>query len=260
MLLTLDVGNTNIVLGVFDGELLQADWRVRTDRERTTDEHGLLIMHLLESKGLHKGDLDGFILSSVVPTMTETLAKVARNYFDIDPVVIGPETDFGLKALYHNPSEIGADRLVNAVAVKQKYGGPAIVVDFGTATTFDALTAEGDYLGGAIAPGIGISSNALFQAASRLYRVELIAPQHAIGRSTMEAMQSGIIFGFAGQVDALVKRIRNELGEDAPAIATGGLATLISKECETIRIVDEMLTLNGLKILWHRNHFNKKFA
>jgi type III pantothenate kinase len=149
---------------------------------------------------------------------------------------------------------------VNAVAVKQKYGGPAIVVDFGTATTFDALTAEGDYLGGAIAPGIGISSNALFQAASRLYRVELIAPQHAIGRSTMEAMQSGIIFGFAGQVDALVKRIRNELGEDAPAIATGGLATLISKECETIRIVDEMLTLNGLKILWHRNHFNKKFA
>lgn len=259
MLLALDVGNTNIVIGVFNGEKLQADWRVRTDRERTTDEHGLLITHLLESKGIDAGVLDGFILSSVVPTMTETLAEVARNYYSLEPVVIGPETDFGLKVLYHNPVEVGADRLVNAVAVKKKYGGPAIVVDFGTATTFDALTPDGDYMGGAIAPGIGISSNALFRAASRLYRVELVAPRHAIGRTTMEAMQSGIVFGFAGQVDALVRRIRKELCEDAQVIATGGLATLISKECETIGIVDEMLTLDGLKILWRRNHFKEKF-
>jgi type III pantothenate kinase len=254
MLLTVDVGNTNITLGVYKGRNMIADWRVRTDRERTADEHGLLFTHLLQHRGMNPSDIHGVAISSVVPTMNDTLVSISKQYFLAEPMVVGPDTDFGLKVYYSPVSDVGADRLVNAVAVKQKYGGPAIVVDFGTATTFDAISDCGDYLGGAIAPGIGISVNALFHSASRLFRVELIAPGKAVGTNTAESMQSGIIYGYAGQVDALVERIRVEIGQNARVIATGGLATLISKETKHIDTVDMMLTLDGLQYLWERNH------
>lgn len=253
MLLALDVGNTNIGLGAFEGDHLIADWRIRTDRDRTTDEHGILFAQLLQSRGLDPRSVSGFALSNVVPTMNDTLVNVARRYFQSEPFVVGPQTDFGLTVHYRPVSDVGADRLCNAVAAKARYGGPAVVVDFGTSTNFDVIAENGDYLGGAIAPGIGISTDALFRQAARLYRVELVAPRQAVGQTTIEAMQSGIVFGFAGQVDAIVKRIRREIGEQARVIATGGLAELIHRESETIERVDQMLTLEGLRLLWERD-------
>lgn len=253
MLLALDVGNTHIAMGVFEGDRLVANWRIRTDRDRTTDEHGILALNLLQHGGLSAGTITGFALSNVVPTMADTLAEVARRYFHQEPFVVGPQIDYGIRIHYHPPSDVGADRLCNAVAVKARYGSPAIVVDFGTATTFDAVAENGDYLGGAIVPGIGISTDALFQAAARLFRVEFAAPPHTIGTNTVEAMQAGIVFGYAGQVDALVRRIQKEIGGKARVIATGGLADLIHRESETIEHVDPLLTLEGLRLLWERN-------
>jgi type III pantothenate kinase len=257
MLLAIDVGNTNIVVGVYEGRGEEArligDWRIRTDRERTTDEHGILIVGLLAHRGLELSQVKHVAISSVVPTMNETLADFARRYVCVEPFIVGPHTDTGIAIHYQPVSDVGADRICNAVGAFAKYGGPAIVVDFGTATTLDAIAANGDYLGGAILPGIGISMDALFRHAARLYRVELVAPPQAVGQNTVHAMQSGIVFGFAGQTDAMVERFQKELGGNARVIATGGLAELIHRESRTIETVDQLVTLEGLRLLFERS-------
>jgi type III pantothenate kinase len=261
MLLVIDVGNTNIVLGVYRGvgetAKLVGDWRIRADRDRTTDEHGMLVKHLLEDRGLNLDNIRHVAISSVVPTMNETLADLSRRYLHTVPFFVESQTAIGIQIHYKPASDVGADRICNAVGAFTQYGGPVIVVDFGTATTFDAIDAQGDYLGGAIIPGIGISMDALFRQAARLYRVEMIAPPHAIGENTVHAMQSGLVFGYAGQTDAMVDRFRQELGEGARVIATGGLAELIQKESRTIELVDQRVTLEGLRILYER-HCNCK--
>ena len=257
MLLTIDVGNTNIGLGVFRGSGATADlvgdWRIRTDRDRTTDEHGMLFKHLLDHKGIALSDVHNVAISSVVPTMSETLIETSLKYLKTTPFLVGPDTDTGICIRYQPASDVGADRICNAVGAYALYGGPAIVVDFGTATTFDAIAENGDYLGGAIVPGIGISMDALFRQAARLYRVELTAPPNAIGETTVHAMQSGLVYGFAGQTDAMVERFRSELSSRARVIATGGLAELIHKESKTIELVDQLVTINGLRLLFERN-------
>lgn len=252
MLLAIDVGNTNIVLGAYRGSELVGDWRIRTDRDRTTDEHGVLVKSLLEHSGLHLSDIHHVAISSVVPTMNETLSELARRYFHTEPFTVGPHTQTGISIHYQPASDVGADRICNAVGAFARYGGPCIVVDFGTATTFDAIAANGDYLGGAIMPGIGISMDALFRMAARLYRVELVAPPRAIGDTTVHAMQSGLVFGFAGQTDAMVDRFRLEMGPETRVIATGGLADLIRRESRTIEVVDQLVTLEGLRLLFER--------
>ncbi len=256
MLLAVDVGNTNIVLGAYRGRGADAqligDWRIRTDRERTTDEHGMLVKDLLAHSGLALDAVQHVAISSVVPTMNETLADLSRRYFGVAPFVVGPDTPSGITVRYQPASDVGADRICNAVGAFARYGGPCIVVDYGTATTFDAIADNGDYLGGAILPGIGISMDALFRQAARLYRVALTAPPQAIGTNTVHAMQSGLVFGFAGQTDAMVDRFRQELGARARVIATGGLAELIHAESRTIEIVDQLVTLEGLRLLFER--------
>ncbi|MCC6445116.1 MAG: type III pantothenate kinase [Armatimonadetes bacterium] len=253
MLFTVDVGNTNIVLGIFEGSDLLASWRIRTDRERTTDEHGMLFKHLLEHSGFRPGQIDGAIISNVVPPMMQTLEDTARKYFEVEPLVVGHGVQTGIRIHYRPESDVGADRIVNAVAAFEMYGGPAIVVDFGTATTFDAISGEGHYLGGAIAPGIGISMEALFRQAARLPRIELVPPENVIGETTIMSMQSGVLYGFVGQVEGIVARFRKELGGRAQVIATGGFAALIGRETPCLEIVDPLLTLHGLRILFDRN-------
>lgn len=253
MLLALDVGNTNLTIGVFEKDRLAADWRIRTDRDRTTDEHGILLTDLLAHRGFRRTQITGLAISSVVPTMNDALVRLSERYFDVTPYLVSSESDFGIRNLYNPSSDVGTDRLLNAVSVVAQYGGPAIIVDFGTGTTFDAVAQNGDYLGGAIAPGIGIATDALFQRAARLYRVELSFPSHAVGTNTVEALQSGIMFGYAGLVDSLVARFRDEIGLSAKVIATGGLAETMRGECKSIQIIDQLLTLNGLRILWERD-------
>ncbi|MEJ0063382.1 MAG: type III pantothenate kinase [Alphaproteobacteria bacterium] len=231
MLLALDVGNTNVVIGVYRGRgkdaELAGDWRIGTDRDKTADEYGMALQALLAHGGLKLGDIRHVAISSVVPPMSRMLSELARRYFKTEAFFVSAQGDIGIAIHYKGPVEVGADRICDAVGAFAKYGGPAIVVDYGTATTFNAIAANGDYLGGAIAPGIGISMDALFQRASRLHRVEFAAPPRAIGETMAEAMQSGLVFGYAGQTDAIVARIRKELGGGAKVIATGGLAPLI---------------------------------
>ncbi len=253
MLLVFDIGNSNIVLGTYKDDVLTDHWRISTDRQKTGDEYGMLIDNLLRFHGLSMADIKAIIISSVVPPLTVPLVKMCRRYFEIDPLVVGPGIKTGIRLQYENPREIGADRIVNAVGAYEKFGGPLIIVDFGTATTFCAITASGDYLGGAIAPGIGISSEALFQRTAKLPRIELVTPKSVICRNTISSMQSGIIYGFTGQVDEIVRRMRAELGCDAKTIATGGLANLIARESKTIDHVEHFLTLEGLNILYKRN-------
>jgi len=253
MLLVFDVGNTNIVLGVYDKETLLYHWRISSDKQKTSDEYGILLHNLFAFRGINMRDIKAVAISSVVPPLIVPLTRMCQRYFFVDPLLVGPGVKTGICIKYENPREVGADRIVNAMAAFQKYGGPLIIVDFGTATTFCYVSANADYLGGAIAPGIGISTDALFQRAAKLPRIELAVPRSVICRNTVTSMQSGIIFGFVGQVDEIVRRMKKEAGEDAKVVATGGLANLIAQESSTINVVEPFLTLEGLRLLYEQN-------
>lgn len=252
MLLAVDVGNTTTGVALFDGDRLVHHWWLTTLRERTADELGLTLLGLMRVDGAAPGRVEGAAVSSVVPSQTEPWRQACRRFFGVEALVVGPDVDAGIEIGYRFPEELGADRIVNAVAARHLYGAPVIVVDFGTATTFDVVDTQGRYLGGAIAPGVAISAEALFEHAARLPRVELKRPPSVIGRTTVESMQSGIVFGFAGQVDAVVRRIHRELGCRTRVVATGGLASLVAPESETIEEVNPILTLVGLRLIFER--------
>lgn len=248
MLLTIDIGNTTILIGVFDGEKLIEHLSLSTDREKTADEYGILL-----SAGINPRKIKGIAISSVVPPLLETFEKMSQQYFHLSPLVVGPGIKTGLTIKYDYPQELGADRIVNAVATHYLYRGPAIIVDFGTATTFCALSEKGEYLGGAIAPGIGISVEGLFEKTALLPRIELVKPGRVIGKRTIESMQSGLIYGFTELVDGIVKRMKKEFSQEAKVIATGGWANLVAGESKTIDEIDPFLTLKGLRIIYQKN-------
>jgi type III pantothenate kinase len=256
MLLCIDVGNTNIVLGVFDEGALVQSWRLQTLRERTSDELGLIVDGLFAHSRIERVQVRGVILASVVPPLTGTICTMVDRYFGLKTLIVEPGVNAGMPILYENPSEVGADRIVNGVGAYARYGSnrkPIIVVDFGTATTLDAITATGEYLGGAICPGVQISADALFQRAARLPRIEVRKPSGIVGRTTVGAMESGLFYGYVGMVEGLVRRMNKELGGDAVCVATGGLADVIAPETTVIQHVDPDLTLYGLRIVWERN-------
>ena len=253
MLLAIDIGNTNVTLGVFDKEELRATWAIATDIKKTADEYAVFLMNLLPRDGLDLKDVDQISIACVVPPLLATMEDMCNRYFKTQPLVVGPGVKTGVRVCTDNPREVGADRIVNVAAAHRIYGGPAIIIDFGTATTFDVLSKNGDYLGGAIAPGIVISAEALFTRASKLPRIELIPPEKAIGKNSVEAMQAGIMFGYAGLIENLVGRIRKEMGGKAKVIATGGLSAVIASETPVIEIVDKNLTLVGLRLIHEMN-------
>jgi type III pantothenate kinase len=253
MLLTVDVGNTNTVLGVFEGAELRVHWRLTTRREQTADEYGILVRNLFSTSGLSPGEVAGVALASVVPPLTPVLVALSRQYLGREPLVVEPGVKTGMPILYEPPGDVGADRILNGVAAFAALGGPVVVVDFGTATTFDVVTRKGEYAGGVICPGIGVSADALFQRAARLPRVDLRHPGSVIGRSTVTSMQSGLFFGYAALVEGILGRIRAELGERPRVVATGGYAETLAAEIPSIETVDPVLTLTGLRLIWERN-------
>jgi len=253
VLLAMDVGNTNVTLGVFEGESLRATWRFATDVGRLADEYGVLALSLLQHEGLVPEDIQEAVMACVVPDLEPVFHSVCRRYFNVRPLVVSAGVKTGLRILYDTPRDVGADRVADAVAAMHVYGPPLIVVDLGTATVFDAISKDGDYLGGALAPGLGIASEALFRRAAKLYRVELSRPRTAIGRNTVAAMQSGILFGYVGLIEGIVQRMKEELGDSAKVIGTGGYAEIISKETNVFDSVDPDLTLQGLRIIYELN-------
>ncbi len=259
MLLALDIGNTNIVVGVFEGHDLLHSWRLSTLRQRTADEMGIWVIQLFSHGGLDVNAVDGVVMASVVPTLTRPTLEMAKRYFGHTPLVVDGGAKTGMPVLYEAPAEVGADRIVNGVAAFERHGTVGgrpralVVVDFGTATTFDAITSRGEYLGGVICPGVTISADALFERAARLPRVDVRKPAAVIGRTTVGSMQSGLFYGYVGLVEGIVERIKRELGSPAGCVATGGLAEMIAPETAAIEAVDRDLTLHGLRIIWDRN-------
>jgi type III pantothenate kinase len=254
MLLTIDVGNTNTKLAIFDGGVLKGQWRSATDTTRTADEYAVWLTQLMELQGLKRTEIDAGIIASVVPETTFNLVTLCRRYFNIQPLMVGdPGVALGIKALIDNPLEVGADRLVNAVAAQARYGGPLIIVDFGTATTFDLVDSDGNYAGGVIAPGINLSLKALYMAAAKLPRVDIRRPQRVIATNTIQAMQSGIFWGYVGLIEGIVARMRAEAEAELPVIATGGLAPMFAGATNAITTVDSDITLRGLLLIYERN-------
>jgi type III pantothenate kinase len=252
-LFCIDIGNTNVVMGLYEGQELATHWRIATDHRKMADEYAMLVLDLFQRSAQDPAAVEGIIVASVVPPLTGIFEKLSERYFGQTALVISEAVQTGVHIRYDNPAEVGADRVVNAVAVYHRYGGPACVVDFGTATTFDAVSAEGDYLGGAIAPGIGIAAEALFQHTAKLPRIDLVRPPAVIGKNTVQSMQSGMLFGYVGLVEGMVARFRAELGPEMKVIATGGLASLVAAETDVIDAVDPWLTLEGLRLIWEMN-------